>query len=186
MSDIDLINERLKSNFGVNIYGEPNFRIVFSDKQTEVRFGEYHEFSGPIYLRTVTGFHERKKYPLVKERWILERWYPASYYNRAQILLPNTVKGDYELIYIFEDKNGTALPVVDWASQIACNLSLKGSHYSDSNESVSPHERHSEQKEIIARKLKEEEDAVANTVEFSDIQVALHEGEGVTVDKEIE
>ena len=185
MSDISIVNDVLKSNFGVNIYGQSNFRIVFSDDQREVRYGEYNEFYGPIFIRTITGFHERKKYPYVKQRWVLERWYPAEYYAKSNIILPKTSEGDYELIYIFEDKHSDPLPVVLWAAELACKLSLQGSHSSGSDESISLQERKSELKSEDEKVVQEEEKDILDMIDTTPTELSLRYKEGVTVPKEI-
>lgn len=100
MPDIKILNNYL-SNFGKcdNSDG-PLFRLVWSDEQFEHREGTFREFSGPLFIREVTGVKLVSKYPYLKERWILERWIPGVYcYNKE---IPLSQWGSYEPIYVFE------------------------------------------------------------------------------------
>lgn len=108
---VNNINKRLQTVHGVNDYGQPMFRIVFSDDQLEKRFGKYAEFYGPIFIREFSGLRENKKYWYIQHKWVLERWMPSlSVYDR---MIPGTSEGSYEPIYVFQDANGNPLPVVE-------------------------------------------------------------------------
>jgi hypothetical protein len=102
--DIKQINLRLKNQYGVAPNGNPRFRVVWSDSQTEKRFGRYAEFYGKIFVREVVGLHETKKYPYIKERWILEQWNPPEITYDAQI--PETAEGAYDPAWTFQHDEG--------------------------------------------------------------------------------
>ena len=97
------INKALR-DFGLNFRGELLFRVVFSDEQFEMRRGEFNEFSpsGLIFLRTVETVKKCKKYPVIKGKWILEKWIPPDACYTDEIVSAQGV-GTYECIYIFQD-----------------------------------------------------------------------------------
>src|SRR5271157_1912208 len=105
------LNDILKNRYGTNLKGQPLFRIVFSDAQTEKRLGTYNEFYGKIFLRTIYGVREVPKYPHIKGRYILERWCPPEVAYTPEI--PETHDGSYEPVYVYQDANGDSLPVIE-------------------------------------------------------------------------
>jgi len=94
----------------LNLYGQPLFRVVWSNHQNERRRGTFNEFYGELFVRTTFGVHERPKYPWIEDRWVLERWYPAEVVHHDD--LPESNRGTYEPIYVFQDGEGKALPPV--------------------------------------------------------------------------
>lgn len=119
------INSNLKSKFGTNFRGDSLFRVSWSDSQTEIRKRDYEEFSqnGAIFLRHVHATEECKKYPLIKQRWILEKWVPPSYCYTDEIVSARET-GSYECIYIFQDKEGYFLPLNRRVSELICTAIL--------------------------------------------------------------
>jgi len=109
--DINQVNARLRLHYGSNLVGLPFFRLVFSDRQLEKRFGVYQEFYGKIFLREFVGVREVPKYNYLKGKWVLERWIPPAYAYTPDI--PDSSEGSYEPIYVFQDAAGNALPVVE-------------------------------------------------------------------------
>ena len=109
------------SSYGHNHKGEPIFRVVWSDNQHENRRGEFAEFYKNIYVRTIIGVKRVKKYPLIKERWIFEKWFRPEGISD----LPDNVNGSYECIYIFQDKNGSYLPLDVEIAQFIANAISK-------------------------------------------------------------
>lgn len=87
------------SKFGTNDYGEPIFRIVWSETQFETMGGVYEERANPMVSSHITKWGQMlvdsnpvvrinatyktvTKYPDFqgdKARWILEKWKPCSY-----------------------------------------------------------------------------------------------------------
>ena len=106
-SVVDNINKQIRF-YGTNPFSRPIFRVVFSDDQTEHRRGTYNEFYGEIFIRTITGVHEVKKYPYIKGRWILERWAGPELTFHPDLVKSN--EGDYICVYIFQDKERNFLP----------------------------------------------------------------------------
>jgi hypothetical protein len=104
------INNNLKKKFGCNLNGLQLFRVAWSDKQTELRDGEHNEFYGSLFVRTVRGISEHPKYPLIKGRWLLERWIPPDSCYTDQIVSAKGI-GSYECVYVFQDANREYLPL---------------------------------------------------------------------------
>lgn len=104
---VELINKQLKL-YGSNIYDNPIFRVVFSENQVENRRGTFKDFSGDIFIREVTEIREVKKYPWIKEKWILERWAPGSISHHPDLI--SMQDGVYICVYAFQDKNCNYLP----------------------------------------------------------------------------
>lgn len=112
---VDLINRVIK-NHGSNQYGDPMFRVVFSDDQVESRKGTFNDYSGNIFVRTTHEVREVKKYPWIKEKWILERWAPGELAYHKDLV---TIKdGVYICVYVFQDINYNYLPPLLKVSEI--------------------------------------------------------------------
>jgi hypothetical protein len=94
---------------GRNLQDLPNWKLVWSEDAMELRKGEFSEFLGSVFLRTVRDVRWVRKYSYIKDRWILERWFPPEICYTDE--LPNSVQGSYEPVFVYEDKNGLALPV---------------------------------------------------------------------------
>ena len=115
------INNYLR-RWGKNPYGQPLIRLVWSDYQREVRIGEFNEFHGSIYLRTVKGAKVVPKYPWIRERWVLERWAPPSLAYTPE--LPESRQGSYEPVYVFQDKWGNALELSLRVVELICSAMM--------------------------------------------------------------
>lgn len=168
------INKRLKFLFGVNIYGSANFRIVYSDNEFEKRRGSFNEFLGKIFLRQIVGIRECKKYPHLKERFIIERWYPADKAFTPEI--PDSINGGYEPLYVFEDKDRNFLDPIERVAIIVCSCAIDPINFWKRKQML---------EEYASRQDKEDYDAVYYGIETTPIQLALATGQGITVPKEI-
>lgn len=119
--DLKAINKKLLQEYGT-IPGrtEPLFKIVPAGEQMEIRIGEFSEWCGKIFVRTVSGAHRVFKYQTLRNCLVLERWFPA--WNAE---LPETYgRGGYEGIYFFADKHGNPLPLRWDVAKIVCKTSL--------------------------------------------------------------
>lgn len=96
---VDYINKRLENLYGKTLDGKPRFRVVWSDDQFEFRKGEFNEFSGPIFIRTVVGVKQVPKYSYIKERWILEMFVEGSAVRISELM---GVTSTYEPMYVFQ------------------------------------------------------------------------------------
>jgi hypothetical protein len=104
---IENINRQLLEHFGKHDTGEPIWRVVYAEEQLEKRLGTFHDFSGEIYLRTVTEVREVKKYPWDKGKYILERLVVVPAVNLIELL---GTKLSYEPMWTFEDNKQKPLP----------------------------------------------------------------------------
>jgi hypothetical protein len=108
------VNETLLRFGGMNIYGEPFFRCVWSGNRTEIVLGEWHDYDQKAVdvddegRRTVNAptrvvYEARRvvKYPTWPERFIVEEWQPPHAYGPPETwpetLGPYPSRGDYEL-----------------------------------------------------------------------------------------
>ena len=115
---VNNINKRLRS-YGLNQYDEPNFRVVFSDDQTERRKGTFNDYHGNLFIRSVTEVREVPKYPWIKGKWIIERWASGELSKHQDLV---TLKnGVYICVYVFQDINQRYLPPL-WR---VCEIVLK-------------------------------------------------------------
>lgn len=166
------INKILK-NFGINQLDpkQPMFRLVWSEFQKENRLGEFNEYCGPIFIRTFTGVKEVPKYNYIKDRWILEQWYPpAISYNKE---LPESRYGSYEPIYVFEDKDGNRLPL----NQTVVEMIIYAK-YKDDQTPTDRRMRMKLEQEIKDKKL---QSYCEDMIDTSDIISNLHFKEGIIV-----
>ena len=144
------INKSLKEKFGTSISGFQKFRVSWSDYQLEKRLSEYNEFYGSIFVRKVREVKEVPKYPLIRLRWILEKWIPPDpcYTNEVVSAKEN---GSYECVFIFQDKEGNFLPLNDSAAEIVVKSLLNPNTIgkrTDSSESAMFKEEEDEKERI--------------------------------------
>jgi hypothetical protein len=106
--------------FGENLFGQPIYRVVFSDSRTDLLGGKWPD--GKCEYREVP------RYPGIRGKWILEKWQSAEeyagtkeQYNREQhdpdsgLLTcgPYPHRGEYSLCHIFITAPGETM--VAWA-----------------------------------------------------------------------
>jgi hypothetical protein len=108
MENLEQINQRLIDHFGLFEDGQPNWRIVWSDDQREMRYGTYPKYSEHgIYLGEYTGVLEVPKYSQwITHKWVLERIFPVPAMNSKELI----TKLSYEPVWVFEDGKGQSLP----------------------------------------------------------------------------
>lgn len=168
--DKDTINKYL-TRWGKTLQGDPIMRLVWSDEMLELRFGTFNDYHGSIFLRQFTGVREVPKYPWVKSRWVLERWYPPNIAYNPE--LPESVKGSYEPVYVFQDRHDKALPLSLRVVELICEHMF---NCPPDKESIK--EGH-EQEE--ARRDKAETNYLEDGLEMSVISNQLHQGEAVVM-----
>lgn len=117
---MEFINKEIE-RYGRNLFGQPNWKISWSEDLTEIRTGVFNDFVGDIFLRTTRGPRRVRKYNYIFERWILERFIPGELAHNPEI--PESGNGTYEPVYVFEDGNGNylqpTLKVVEFLIQYA-------------------------------------------------------------------
>jgi hypothetical protein len=102
--DIKAINKWLDEEYGHDLLGRPNFRIIWSTGELEKRKGVFQDFYGPIFLREWYGVKEQPKYvyhPYWRDRWVLER---LDFTPNPELV--SDIAGHYEPIYVFYDEKG--------------------------------------------------------------------------------
>lgn len=115
------INRQLAETFGIDTEStNPIWRIVWSDDQFEWRRGVYEDITpAGIYLRTVEEVRHVPKYrQWIQHKYILERLVAVPEMNREELPASKT---SYEVIWVFEDKDGNFLPPRFDASQFIIN-----------------------------------------------------------------
>jgi hypothetical protein len=108
-TDSLIINSWLGTMPAVSLRTEPMFRLVWSDDQYEIRTGVFAKFIAGIKVSEEKRTQNVLKYNWIKERWIVEQWFPPEVCMLEE--LPESVRGSYEPIYVFEDKDSNALPL---------------------------------------------------------------------------
>lgn len=110
MQTITDVNKQLIDLFGIETdSGNAIWRVVWSDDQFEHRLGEYTDITpSGVFLRTVKEVRYVPKYrQWIQHKYILERLVIVPEQNLID--LPATKKS-YEVIWVFEDKDGNPLP----------------------------------------------------------------------------
>lgn len=110
MEPIESLNSRLSDRFG-KFNDHPKFRVVWSEDQMEKRFGTFRDITSEgFFLREVTETREVPKYrQYIHNKWILERYTEVPSFQADEIA---GLKMSYECIWVFEDGQGKALPVI--------------------------------------------------------------------------
>lgn len=98
MESIDTLNTRLIDYYGVDtVTGQSMFRIVWANKQTEMR--KMDTLDGGIQL-LYPVVREVKKYPYLKDLWVLERLVLVPEANQDE--LPSA-KTSYEPLWAYRN-----------------------------------------------------------------------------------
>jgi hypothetical protein len=107
MTEVELINKELEAKY-TDITGRVMYRLVWSDKIFEHRYGTYRDFTpSGLFIREVTETRLTRKYNYIKERWILEKWAPGNLTAHKET--PDAINGDYIPVYVFETGKGDYL-----------------------------------------------------------------------------
>jgi len=106
MTEVENLNKWLETQ-GKNLRGEPLYRIVWSDKMYEKRYGRYNDYYGDIFIRTFVGVREVLKYNYISERWILERYISPELSHNKELV--DSQYGTYEPLFVFESAKGKYL-----------------------------------------------------------------------------
>jgi len=145
---IEGINKKL-AEFGSTLDGRPLFRIAWTSDQHEKRIGWHEEYSpsGNIFIRKWFGMKDCLKYSYCMHRWALERLTFLGDNKIMEMEIEGARNGTYELIYLFQDPQGNALPVVWWAVDLIMVCLQQGPGYTRGNE-----------REDLRKKFEENED----------------------------
>lgn len=108
MTEIERINSWLRQSYRT-LENVPLYRLVWSDKVFEHRFGTYNDFTeSGLFIRQVSEVRLVRKYSYIHERYIFEMWADGSKTSNRET--PDALNGDYIPVYVFEDKQGKYLP----------------------------------------------------------------------------
>lgn len=105
METIETLNQRLIDQYGKDIFtNEPHFRIVFSDDQFEKRWVGHSKEGFELLQNRV---EERPKYrQYIQAKYLIERLTIVPEFVETDLV----DKTSYEPLWVFEDKQGNALP----------------------------------------------------------------------------
>ena len=108
---------------GLNLLGEPNFRIVWGWARLTLIGGEWTDLDADGNYRQTVGQYRWEPKNLPFDRWHLERWFapetfgsPAEWHDYTKetfngiefaALGPYPSRGEYEACYCFENPDGT-------------------------------------------------------------------------------
>jgi hypothetical protein len=104
--ELEVLNEQLLNTYGKSLDGHPRFRVVYSDGEIEKRKGDFDIFddSGNYLGTQFKTVREVLKYPLNRNRFILERYVLEAYGKWPGNPPPIGIFGynGYEPFYVFE------------------------------------------------------------------------------------
>lgn len=106
---IESINNQLIDLFGIDtLNGLPIWRVSWAEDQIEKQYGTFNDFtSNGMFIRSVTEVREIKKYPWIKNKYILEQLTLVNECDQEQLA---GAKIAYNCMFVFENKNGNYLP----------------------------------------------------------------------------
>lgn len=161
---IDEMNQKLIDLYGRDLYNNPKFRVAWSE-QIEKRSGTFNEYYGDIFVRTFIGVREVKKYPHLKDCWVLEVAMPNPF---------DDVQGNvtYECLWAFQKSDGSSVPV-NWRA-----LQLLLYWYHNPKKRL-PSDANAEEAKEIEAEIKYFEEMLKG--ETSDVIDSLHHKEGIVV-----
>lgn len=170
------INTFINQKYGKVRHGLPIYRLVWTSNLTEIRLGDYNDFStnGSLIRRVEREAREVLKYPYDSDRWVLERWFPPEVTYNSE--LPHTVNGDYVDLKVFKTKEGEYLHPTLKAVEFLISFAER------------PQPRLTPEERINILKDKEMESVRKLLEEMTDdpeVLVALREGRGVGYDKNL-
>jgi len=110
---IDIINKRLKDRYGSDAE-KPNYRIVYSDEQWEMRETAYTDEGIPLLHPEVRRLPKYRQW--IQNKWVLERLTVVPSVNSRELPVSQL---SYEPIFVFEDAKGRALPPAWAVAQLA-------------------------------------------------------------------
>ena len=137
------MEEALLLRGGRNIFGEPNYRCVWSDTRLDWIGGEWEDWKDDNYrsgilLRRKVEVRQAPKYWAKPHRWVIERWVPPESYGSPALWEMNTIayiggqkipqlgpfpsRGDYESCYTCEDDAGEFIPVTVRLATVVVDL----------------------------------------------------------------
>lgn len=93
--EIEELNKKLLAEYGDDLQGNPIWRVVWSNDQIEQRVTKYSDGGVELLFPEV---QEKKKYPWIKDRWILERLVIVPEIHAKELIRPIS----YECMWKFQ------------------------------------------------------------------------------------
>ena len=145
-TDIEATNYHLREKFSSDIFtGRAIFRLVFSESATEHRLGDFTDTdSNGNLIRKVREVREVKKYPYLKDTWILEKLVWIGGENPE---LPKARGYEYECIWAFVDRHGNPLYPYYYIVEIVIQALLTGQVPKKSEAQLEDEDKKQKQKE---------------------------------------
>lgn len=173
LEPIEVINKRLEDYYGRYSDGRPNWRVVFSDDEFEVRFGTFKkETESGLFLGEETGYRRVPKYTYIHHKYVLEKL--MEVFGNTELTTPTS----YEPVWTFEDKFKNPLPPKWEAIQILISLIHENmSKHPDGAKYKQPESESNSPEAIAARIAKVEEELFGNESALAD---DLHYKSGVS------
>lgn len=113
---------------GTNPFGQPNFRLIWSEDRLEIAYGQ-----------------QKKRYGESRNRWMLEKWCPPEMYGSQEEwertkdldsgeypLGPFPRRGDYEHSYTFEDETQRPVTPTIGLVELVCRVIEAGKMHTKS------------------------------------------------------
>lgn len=136
--EVEIINKQLLDQYGIDtVSSNPMFRIVWNTDQMEKVHGTFVDYSGNIYVRTVTEtriVHKYRGFQL--DRYVLERLVLVPESQQDQLL---GLKVSYEGLYTFTSNTGEFLPPIYKAAKFIIDTVLAAQ--STYKKMIDPHDK---------------------------------------------
>lgn len=171
MESITTINDRLREHFGISDNGDPIFRIVWADDQTEKR--RVWMTDGGIEL-VHSEVREVRKYPYLRNFYVLERLVVVPEMDRYE--LP-TITMSYEPIWTYRGMNDIPVRPIWPATKFIIDTLYAAlgkssmAKYVDSEKNTTPEGREQRITELQGELFGDD----------TDVSDALHYKEGIVV-----
>lgn len=121
METLKVINQRLIDRYGRYLDGQPHYRVVWSEDQVEKRIINQ---TSENFILSQADIREVKKYgQYIHNKHILEKLVEVPEILHKELLH----KLSYEPLWVFEDKNGNALPPIWLAIEVVIETVLENS-----------------------------------------------------------
>ena len=122
---VTAINKKLADLHGKHDDGRPYFRIAWTTDQTETRLGTFRYYTeAGLFTYEETCVRERKKYPYIKDRWLLEK----LTFPKQKLWSPDLIgiwNGSYEPVWCFNKEGNYQIPEW-WAVERLVKAALYG------------------------------------------------------------
>jgi hypothetical protein len=136
------VQERLRRAGGTNLYGEPNFRVVWGGLRLTWIGGRWVDRdSNDNVIREIIELRQVPKY-VPHDRWHIERWTPAEAYGspdrwyaqtleiedgmQIPALGPYPYRGEYEHCFTLQRTDGAFMPL----DEAACDWIVRAMEWS--------------------------------------------------------